>query len=108
MLSYLDSRWLLVLEGAGMHKMGWKWMTFAFFSIRIGAFQMNRLARLAYLILMNSKRYFGDACMKQEWAGKTLHLGLLSYLMKLRVGGFKLLARPLYGLWLIAWLDTKL
>ncbi len=32
-----------------MHKMGWKWMTFAFFSIRIGAFQMNRLARLAYV-----------------------------------------------------------
>lgn len=29
MLSYLDSRWLLLMEGLGMHKMGRKLMIFA-------------------------------------------------------------------------------
>jgi len=60
------------MKGAGMHKMGWKWMTFLlfFFSIRLGAFQMGGLARLALLDLMNTGRYVGVACMKQEWEGK--------------------------------------
>jgi hypothetical protein len=70
MRSYLDSRWLLVMEGAGMHKMGWERTTFAFFFDSNGACQMDRLARLAFLVLMNAKRRFGDACMKQEWVGK--------------------------------------
>jgi len=39
-----------------------------------------------FLVLRYTKRYFGDACMKQEWAGKTLYLGLLSYLMRLGLG----------------------
>jgi hypothetical protein len=39
MLSYLDSRWLLIMEGAGMHKMGWKWMRFDFFRFDLALFR---------------------------------------------------------------------
>jgi hypothetical protein len=82
-----------------MHKMGRKFTTLLFFSIRVGAFQIDRLARLASLVLRNTKRYFGDACMK-EWAGKNL-----SGIAKLFDGAWLGLefARPLHGLWQTAW-----
>ena len=75
MLSYLDLRWLLVMEGAGMHKMGRKLTTFL--SIRDGASQTDRLGRLAIMVLRTPKDIMGVACMKGR-AEKTLYLGLLS------------------------------
>lgn len=75
MLSYLDSRWLLLMEGLGMHKMGRKLMIFAFFFDSRGAFQMDTPAWLASLVLRNTKRYFGVACM-MEWAGENFISGI--------------------------------
>jgi len=57
--------------GGGWHAQnGMEMDDLCFFSIRFGAFQMDMLVRLAFLVLRNTKRYLGDACMKQEWAGK--------------------------------------
>ena len=49
MLSYLDSRWLLLMEGLGMHKMGRKLMIFAFFFRFTGRFSDGH-ARLDWIL----------------------------------------------------------
>jgi hypothetical protein len=57
-LSYLDFA-LVSIEGRGWHAQNGMELHDLAFSIRVGAFQMDRLARLAFLALMNTKRYLG-------------------------------------------------
>ena len=59
MLSYLDFSWLLVMERAGMHKMGGEWISLPFSLFATELFRwMDRLARLALLALMNPRRHY--------------------------------------------------
>jgi len=64
-----------MMEGAGMHKMGWKWTTllFLFFRFALALFRWIGWLDWLFPVLMNTKRYFGDTYMK-EMDGKNFYI----------------------------------
>jgi hypothetical protein len=73
MLSYLDSRWLLLMEGLGMHKMGRKLMIFAFFFDSRGAFQMDTPGLTGFSGSEEHQNILWE-CMHERVGGEKLYI----------------------------------